>query len=42
MNAQDVLVSYAQAIANEGGQSEAEIILCLEGEYKGEAFQDGL
>jgi len=36
---QDVLVSYAKSIAKEGGQSEAEIILCLEGDTKEKHFK---
>ena len=31
---QDVLVNFSKAIENVGGQSEAEIILCLEGDTK--------
>ncbi|MEE2746260.1 MAG: cobalamin-dependent protein [Pseudomonadota bacterium] len=36
---QDVLVTYATEIAKMGGQSEAEIILCLEGDTKEKHFK---
>ena len=36
---QDVLVTYAREIENQGGQSEAEIILCLEGDTREKHFK---
>ena len=36
---QDVLVTYAREIENLGGQSEAEIILCLEGDTREKHFK---